>query len=231
VDAGAWPLALTYDDGPGPSTQRLLDVLAEHGARATLFCLGRNLRGEALGDEAQAVAIAARAVREGHVLGNHTISHAYALEEPALLAELAECDALLATCYRTAGIACPAAPPVRLPFGEARRDLPASLQVLERIGRPHCHWTATFDDWCPERTAQDIADDMVKHVHAMWQEGRVPVLLLHDAGQGGGDGGDAYGVIRDATVDALAKFCARLAPRKLRYLTATESRADAIPCG
>ena len=35
--------ALTYDDGPGPSTEALLDVLEAAGARATFFLLGRNL--------------------------------------------------------------------------------------------------------------------------------------------------------------------------------------------
>lgn len=231
MDVGDSPLALTYDDGPGPSTERLLNVLAAHGARATLFCLGRNLRGEALGgDHARAVAIAARAVREGHELGNHTVTHAFALGEPELLAEIAECDALLAACYRAAGATVPATPPLRLPFGQARRDLPASLETVHRIGRPHCHWTAAFSDWRPERAARDIADDMVAHVTAMWQDGRVPVLLLHDAGQGKGDDGERYGVVRDATVDAVARFCARVAARRPRYLTATEAHADALPC-
>lgn len=225
------PLALTYDDGPGPSTERLLDVLAEHGARATFFLLGRNVRGEALGgDHSRAVAIAARAVRDGHLLGNHTVTHAFALTEPDLLAEIAECDTLLASCYAAAGAEPPAPPPLRLPFGQARRDLPASLDTVQRIGRPHCHWTASFADWRPERAARDIADEMVTHVTTMWQAGRVPVLLLHDAGQGKGDDGEKYGVVRDATVDAVAQFCARIAPSRPRYLTATESHADALPC-
>ncbi|HMG56373.1 MAG TPA: polysaccharide deacetylase family protein [Kofleriaceae bacterium] len=228
--AAGSPLALTFDDGPGPSTERLLDVLGEHGAHATLFCLGRNLRGEALdGDGDRAVAIAARAVREGHALGNHTMSHAFALSEPELLAELAACDALVAACYRSAGADAPAAPAVRLPFGAARRDLPVSLGTLARIGRPHHHWTASFGDWRPERDARELADAMVSHAIAMWQDGRVPILLLHDAGQGAGDDGAAYGVVRDATVAAVAQFCARLAPRGLRYLTATGSGADTLP--
>src|SRR5512144_3274869 len=35
--------ALTFDDGPGPSTSALLDVLRDSGVRATFFLLGRNV--------------------------------------------------------------------------------------------------------------------------------------------------------------------------------------------
>ena len=44
--------------------------------RATFFLLGRNLE-EApwCGDPRKARALALRAAREGHVLGNHTYSH------------------------------------------------------------------------------------------------------------------------------------------------------------
>ena len=38
-------LALTFDDGPSPWTIEILDLLAEHGARATFFVLGANIAG------------------------------------------------------------------------------------------------------------------------------------------------------------------------------------------
>ncbi|HIZ18294.1 MAG TPA: polysaccharide deacetylase family protein [Candidatus Olsenella stercoravium] len=39
-DDGSKLIALTFDDGPSAYTQRYLDILSEHGARATFFCLG-----------------------------------------------------------------------------------------------------------------------------------------------------------------------------------------------
>ena len=36
-------VALTFDDGPGPYTQQLLDVLARNRARATFFLIGQNV--------------------------------------------------------------------------------------------------------------------------------------------------------------------------------------------
>jgi peptidoglycan/xylan/chitin deacetylase (PgdA/CDA1 family) len=57
-------VALTLDDGPDPHvTPRVLDVLATAGARATLFMLGEAALGHG--------AVVARAVAEGHELGNH----------------------------------------------------------------------------------------------------------------------------------------------------------------
>src|SRR4051812_27092648 len=42
VDCGrAKCLALTFDDGPGEETGRVLDTLARHHARATFFLLGQ----------------------------------------------------------------------------------------------------------------------------------------------------------------------------------------------
>ncbi|MCD2190712.1 polysaccharide deacetylase family protein [Actinomycetospora soli] len=61
-------VALTFDDGPDPATTpRILDLLAQHGARAT-FCM--------VGQQAQAHPdLVRRVVAEGHRLCNHTITH------------------------------------------------------------------------------------------------------------------------------------------------------------
>jgi cellulose synthase/poly-beta-1,6-N-acetylglucosamine synthase-like glycosyltransferase/peptidoglycan/xylan/chitin deacetylase (PgdA/CDA1 family) len=60
-------LALTFDDGPGPVTPKLLDVLSRNHVQATFFNIGENI----LGDPA----VFQRTVREGHMIGNHTLTH------------------------------------------------------------------------------------------------------------------------------------------------------------
>jgi peptidoglycan/xylan/chitin deacetylase (PgdA/CDA1 family) len=60
-------IALTFDDGPSESTGRLLDLLAEHGARATFCVIGFHAR--------RLPQLVARTVREGHEIGNHTDTH------------------------------------------------------------------------------------------------------------------------------------------------------------
>ena len=59
---------LTFDDGPGPYTGRLLDVLAKYNAKATFFVTGANPKYyDQIG----------RAYNEGHAVGVHTYSHNY----------------------------------------------------------------------------------------------------------------------------------------------------------
>lgn len=61
-------IALTFDDGPvAGGTERVLDTLGEFGVPGTFFCLGANTR--------QHPEIVQRTVREGHVVGNHSMHH------------------------------------------------------------------------------------------------------------------------------------------------------------
>jgi len=69
AESGRREVALTFDDGPNePYTSRLLDTLAERGVPATFFQVGRCAE--------RFPSSARRVVDEGHVLGNHSFSHA-----------------------------------------------------------------------------------------------------------------------------------------------------------
>jgi peptidoglycan/xylan/chitin deacetylase (PgdA/CDA1 family) len=59
---------LTFDDGPSPEvTPWVLDELDRHGAKATFFCLGKNVEMfPELFEEIKA---------RGHAVGNHSYSH------------------------------------------------------------------------------------------------------------------------------------------------------------
>lgn len=59
---------LTFDDGPGPYTDTLLDVLSEYDAKATFFVTGNR--------ERYRDAIS-RAYDEGHAIGVHSYTHDY----------------------------------------------------------------------------------------------------------------------------------------------------------
>ena len=81
---GAKRVALTFDDGPDPVfTPAILDTLASRGAVASFFVVGREVVANP--------AIARRIVREGHEIGNHTLSHPDlgGLGETALKVEIA----------------------------------------------------------------------------------------------------------------------------------------------
>ncbi|HMJ48069.1 MAG TPA: polysaccharide deacetylase family protein [Ferruginibacter sp.] len=72
---GIWEMAsspaaiyLTFDDGPHPVvTPFVLDELKKYGAKASFFCVGRNVQ--------EYPAIYKRIIDEGHAVGNHTYNH------------------------------------------------------------------------------------------------------------------------------------------------------------
>ena len=66
--AGEKTLYLTFDDGPHPvATPFVLDTLRGFGARATFFCIGKNVQ--------EHPQIYRRILEEGHRVGNHTQHH------------------------------------------------------------------------------------------------------------------------------------------------------------
>ena len=69
-DPRSKPVCLTFDDGPAPGTETVLDVL-DGRVPATFFLTGANMDGQ---PERQG-ALVERMLREGHQLANHTFSH------------------------------------------------------------------------------------------------------------------------------------------------------------
>ncbi len=68
IDSKKKELFLTFDDGPTPRvTEWALDILSSFDAKATFFCLGKNVE--------QFPEIYQRIINEGHVVGNHTYDH------------------------------------------------------------------------------------------------------------------------------------------------------------
>jgi peptidoglycan-N-acetylglucosamine deacetylase len=59
---------LTFDDGPHPvATPFVLDQLKQYNAKATFFCIGKNV--------VAYPGIYQRILKEGHAVGNHTQTH------------------------------------------------------------------------------------------------------------------------------------------------------------
>lgn len=59
---------LTFDDGPTPDvTEWVLEELKKHQAKATFFCIGKNIDSNT--DLFQKI------IDDGHIIGNHTFNH------------------------------------------------------------------------------------------------------------------------------------------------------------
>ncbi|HLP51973.1 MAG TPA: polysaccharide deacetylase family protein [Chitinophagales bacterium] len=68
VNTTARNLYLTFDDGPiREITPFVLDELKKYNAKATFFCIGKNIKANP--------AIFERILAEGHSIGNHTYDH------------------------------------------------------------------------------------------------------------------------------------------------------------
>lgn len=66
-DCSGGQVTFTFDDGPGRNTVKVLDALDGFGIDAVFFWNGRAVKGRE--------GTVARAVAEGHVIGNHSYSH------------------------------------------------------------------------------------------------------------------------------------------------------------
>lgn len=60
-------IALTFDDGPSIYTLEVLELLKKYNAKATFFCIGKNIETHP--------EILQKVISEGHLVGNHSYSH------------------------------------------------------------------------------------------------------------------------------------------------------------
>lgn len=151
-------VALTYDDGPGLGTRRLLDVLAGHRARATFFTSG--------GNASARPELLRRMMREGHLVANHTWSH----RDLTSLPDAKVADQLSSTQYaitrmigRTPGL-------MRPPYGAADGRI---ASIAGGMGLAVVRWSVDPEDG-PAVDPKAVAD------RAVAQARRGSIILLHD---------------------------------------------------
>jgi peptidoglycan/xylan/chitin deacetylase (PgdA/CDA1 family) len=163
-------IALTFDTEhwSHPSTpdvqDRILDVLAAAGVRATFFVQGR---------WATAYPSCARRIAgAGHLVGNHSHHHA---PMDTLTDAGIESDVLKAQAAIAEITGADPRPWFRCPFGDGHAD-PRVLAALDRVGYRNIHWDVEPDDWRPERTPADLERLVIDRA---LQHGDGAVVLLH----------------------------------------------------
>ena len=163
----AGELALTFDDGPNPKwTPRLLDVLGEHGVKATFFMLGGRAQAEP--------ELVRRVAAEGHLIGNHSWSHL----NLALSAANKVREELARTSDALQQITGERVRFIRPPFG-ARR--PAVFRIARELGLRVVMWNAMTSDWS-ETSADRIAGQLAAKSERLGRRGRAANVVLHDGG-------------------------------------------------
>ena len=151
---------LTFDDGPIPEiTPWVLDCLQEHQAKATFFCIGKNV--EAHPD------IFKRIVDEGHAVGNHTFDHlnGWKTNNEAYFDNIAQCDATLAK----HGVASGAL--FRPPYGKLT---PAQYLQLKKIYKI-IMWDVLSFDFDLSVTQEKVLDNVLQHTEPG------SIIVMHDS--------------------------------------------------
>jgi len=151
-------VALTFDDGPGPYTERLLRILRRQGAHATFFDVGNRLAYWPRAAYAEA--------RLGGV-GNHTWSHAHLTRLPHWLVWLE----LLRTQYQVQSQVGWKPRLFRTPYAE---HSPATDGISLRLGLVEVFWNVDARDDVPRARVATI----VRNVARGLRPGSI--VLLHD---------------------------------------------------
>jgi peptidoglycan/xylan/chitin deacetylase (PgdA/CDA1 family) len=159
----------TFDDGPHEDwTPIILDELERRGLKAVFFWAGWRVEPERRHGKKRR-ALFARAVAEGHLVGNHTVNHAMLCLVDRKTAEY-EIDENTRRFEELAGM------PItwfRVPYGNKCRRL--ERQLAER-GLAHLHWDIDPLEW-QYFTPREIRDRVVSRLRKL--EGRA-VVLMHD---------------------------------------------------
>jgi poly-beta-1,6 N-acetyl-D-glucosamine synthase len=167
-------LMLTFDDGPDPRfTPQILDLLSREGVPATFFPVGDNI--------IKHPDIFRRIVREGHMVGNHTMSHAdfWSHDDAYNRQQVIGADRVMRATENYESRL------FRIPTGNPENNTLALLQA-QQLGYFHINMDLDTRDW---EHAPGVPIEVPK------LDGQGHVVLMHDAG------GD-----RTATIKMLEEF-------------------------
>lgn len=162
ASADQMTLSLTFDDGPHPTfTPQVLDILARRGVKATFFVTGENA--------ARHPQLINRMRSEGHVVSNHTWSHARLTDVSD--ATVADQVGRTQRTLTSQGINSKC---VRPPYGanDARVE---NLIRVHAAGSRTMLWSIDSDDW-RGHAPHIIANNVITRFHPGG------VILLHDGG-------------------------------------------------
>ncbi|MDI9468734.1 MAG: polysaccharide deacetylase family protein [Bacillota bacterium] len=149
---------ITFDDGPGEHTGRLLDAFKEYDAKATFFVLGNKMKDNS--------ALIQRMVDEGHEVANHSYDHSSfnTLSDAELLSQIRRTNSAIAAITDEKPTL------LRPPFGEFPQHI---THLAEREGLALVLWEPSPDDWLIREV-----DYVYEYIIDTIEPGST--LLLHD---------------------------------------------------
>jgi peptidoglycan/xylan/chitin deacetylase (PgdA/CDA1 family) len=163
-------VALTFDDGPGPSTLGIISVLRRYGLPATFFNIGQNA--------ANRPSLVRTEATDGYLVGNHTWNHPNmaTLSSSAQAAELDEATAEQESLIGWGPCA------FRPPYGTYDST---TLSLAQQRGMKVWMWSVDTLDWQADGSASSYWVNRIISL-AESEGGRQthPVILMHNAPSG-----------------------------------------------
>jgi len=153
---------LTFDDGPTPVvTNKVLAILAEYNAKATFFCIGKNI--------AANPHIYQQILDSGHAVGNHTYHHLKGWRSSNI--------DYINDIKKTQDILSPALPELssklfRPPYGRLK---PLQGKLLQNLGYSIIMWDVLAIDWDPSIPKEKVLQNIIKHTE------KGSIVVLHDS--------------------------------------------------
>lgn len=148
-------LYLTFDDGPTPGiTDWVLNTLAEHKAKASFFCIGKNVKAHQ--------EIYNRILKEGHTVGNHTHTHikGWHNRTPAYINNVIE-----AANYIDSNL-------FRPPYGEITIS---KGKQLRKLGYQIIMWDVVAIDWDIGVSKEKVANNVLRNAK------KGSIIVFHDS--------------------------------------------------
>ncbi|MCR4441723.1 MAG: polysaccharide deacetylase family protein [Peptococcaceae bacterium] len=169
-------VALTFDDGPDSVyTPQILDILNAEKVKGTFFLIGNRAR--------LFPAVVKRMVKEGHVVGNHSMTHPNIakLKPEQVKKELLEAESALKNLigYRTALF--------RSPYGSLE---PETVKLIASYGYKVIAWNVDSLDW-KSLSAEQVKYNILENV----KEGSI--ILQHSSGSEKENLTGTVGALRD----------------------------------
>lgn len=165
---------LTFDDGPSPLTENVLDVLKDKDVKATFFVLGKSLESES------GKRILKRIVDEGHKIGIHSYSHVYKSVYASVESYL---DDFVATYNRIYDITGMKAEIFRFPGGSinsySSTIYKEIIAEMLRRGFVYYDWNVSSMDAAPRTSAQQIYNSVIKGAEQRTRS----IVLMHDSSE------------------------------------------------
>lgn len=155
---------LTFDDGPTPEvTHYVLDQLKAHKAKATFFCIGKNITAHP--------DIYTQVQEDGHRIGNHTYNHLNAgkTTKENYLAEIAQTQEVIT---RGHILNKEEKPLFRPPYGRISASM---AKTLKAKGYEVVMWSLLSADFDPDLSIEKSLEQLKKHT----QPGSI--VVFHDS--------------------------------------------------